>query len=175
MADQRSAVEEETIGKAQNGAGTSKLDRHEHGGRRRKVHMKGRRKESRTDWFWMKLKRTRGRMRWVNWALHTALQCLLISRVKAFLLGLMHSSANEGRENALSVVIETGLRGRRSETATHWIGKWRETTRGTMIKQKVRANCSCVIISLLRALSQLSVIFVISPVHAALHHRPASE
>lgn len=32
MADQRSAVEEETIGKAQNGAGTSKLDRHEHGG-----------------------------------------------------------------------------------------------------------------------------------------------
>lgn len=100
-------------------------------------------------------------MRWVNWALHTALQCLLISRVKAFLLGLMHSSANEGRENALSVVIETGLGGRKwnSEALN---GKMARNNSWDNDKEEVRANCSCVIISLcafrlnyLRSLSSL--------------------
>lgn len=66
-------------------------------------------------------------MRWVNWALNTALQCHLINHVKAFLLRLMHSSVSEGRENAFSVVIEpflsSDLRGKKDETAEHWIEK----------------------------------------------------
>lgn len=60
-----STAEEETIGKTQNGAGTSKLDSYKDrsGLWCRKVHIMGGKKESWTDWFWMKLKRTRGRMR----------------------------------------------------------------------------------------------------------------
>lgn len=84
-------------------------------------------------------------MRWVNWALHTALLCLLINRVKAFLLALMHSSVNERRENALRLVIETGLK---RETAEHRMGKSKDTL-GTMIT-KGPASRSCEIISLSR-------------------------
>lgn len=49
-------------------------------------------------------------MIWVNWALRTALWCLSISCVKAFLLGPMQCAANEGREEALLVVIAPGPR-----------------------------------------------------------------
>ena len=45
----------------------------------------------------------------------------------------MHSSVNEGRENALSVVIEMGLKGKR-ETAKHGMGK-SEDNFETMIKK----------------------------------------
>lgn len=45
----------------------------------------------------------------------------------------MHSLVNEGRENALSVVIEMGLKGK-SEIAKHWMGK-SENNFETMIKK----------------------------------------
>lgn len=81
-------------------------------------------------------------MRWVNWALHTALWCLLISFVKAFMLEPTQCAANEGREEAILAVTATGPWKKEARTATCWIERvWgvSGTTR-EMVADKTRSG-----------------------------------